>query len=72
MEYSEIQNDDYSSADRNDSAIIISNYYTNIQMECPMCYDIYDEIEKIPRNLHCGHTYCEECLVNAIKNKGRL
>lgn len=41
-------------------------------MECPMCYDIYDEGQKVPRNLHCGHTYCEECLINSIKNKGRL
>lgn len=41
-------------------------------MECPMCYDIYDESLKVPRNLHCGHTYCEECLHNSIKNKGRL
>lgn len=32
------------------------------RMECPMCYDLYDPEVKIPRNLNCGHTVCEECL----------
>ena len=31
-------------------------------MECPSCYELYDETTKIPRNLFCGHTYCEYCL----------
>lgn len=31
-------------------------------MECPMCYELYDDEKKNPRNLSCGHTYCEFCL----------
>lgn len=31
-------------------------------MECPSCLEIYDEYQRIPRNLPCGHTYCESCL----------
>lgn len=37
-----------------------------------MCYEIYDEAQKVPRNLHCGHTSCEECLNNSVRNKGKL
>jgi len=32
-------------------------------MECPSCYDIFDDKERTPRNLHCGHTFCEKCLI---------
>ena len=31
-------------------------------MECPSCYESFDEKEKVPRNLQCGHTFCEKCL----------
>ena len=41
-------------------------------MECPSCYDIYDDEEKIPRNLPCGHTYCQECLTQIANIKKRL
>ena len=35
-------------------------------MECPMCYELYDDVEHIPRNLNCGHTYCEFCLKKTV------
>lgn len=40
-------------------------------MECPSCYELYDEGERCPRNLPCGHTYCEHCLkqILALKKK---
>jgi kelch-like protein 10 len=38
-------------------------------MECPMCYDLYDPEVKIPRNLNCGHTVCEECLQIVYEKK---
>ncbi len=31
-------------------------------MECPSCYESFDEKERVPRNLQCGHTFCEKCL----------
>lgn len=32
-------------------------------MECPSCYEYFDGETRIPRNLNCGHTFCEVCLV---------
>lgn len=32
-------------------------------MECPVCYREWDSELVIPRNLPCGHSYCEEDLV---------
>ena len=34
-----------------------------IKMECPSCYDYFDGETRIPRNLCCGHTFCEVCLI---------
>jgi len=31
-------------------------------MECPSCYITFDDKIRIPRNLNCGHTFCEACL----------
>ena len=31
-------------------------------MECPSCYQIYNDRKRVPKNLYCGHTYCLECL----------
>jgi len=33
-------------------------------MECPSCYELFNEEKRIPRNLPCGHTYCQFCLEN--------
>eukprot|EP00826_Nyctotherus_ovalis_P065668 TRINITY_DN9657_c0_g1_i12.p1 TRINITY_DN9657_c0_g1~~TRINITY_DN9657_c0_g1_i12.p1 ORF type:complete len:123 (+),score=14.67 TRINITY_DN9657_c0_g1_i12:132-500(+) len=38
-------------------------------MECPSCYNIFDDKERTPRNLNCGHTFCESCLVQFQMNK---
>ncbi|KRX01567.1 hypothetical protein PPERSA_01470 [Pseudocohnilembus persalinus] len=43
-----------------------------LPIECPMCYDHYDEEQKIPRNLTCGHTYCEYCLEQIYELKRRI
>ena len=34
-------------------------------MECPVCYREWDSETVIPRNLPCGHSYCEDDL-NAL------
>ena len=32
-------------------------------MECPSCYEFFDAEVRVPRNLPCCHTFCEECLL---------
>ena len=32
-------------------------------MDCPSCYEYFDADDRIPRNLNCGHTFCEQCLI---------
>jgi hypothetical protein len=31
-------------------------------MKCKLCDEIFDTKYKIPRNLNCGHCFCEQCL----------
>ena len=31
-------------------------------MECPSCMEEFQESEKIPLNLECGHSYCKPCM----------
>ncbi|KFK44267.1 hypothetical protein AALP_AA1G236000 [Arabis alpina] len=35
--------------------------------ECPVCLQCYDGDYTVPRVLACGHTACEECLINLPK-----
>nr|XP_045610764.1 E3 ubiquitin-protein ligase RNF168-like [Procambarus clarkii] len=39
--------------------------------ECSVCFNDYDENRLRPRTLPCGHTFCCQCIDNAIKN-GKL
>ena len=32
-------------------------------MDCPSCYEFFDAGDRVPRNLTCGHTFCEQCLI---------
>lgn len=36
--------------------------------ECPLCCEIYDDQNFLPRLLSCGHTFCSSCLQNLLKN----
>ena len=38
-------------------------------MECPSCYEFFDANTRVPRNLNCGHTFCEECLLKIEEQK---
>ncbi|XP_069159705.1 uncharacterized protein [Procambarus clarkii] len=36
--------------------------------ECTVCYENYEEATRRPRTLPCGHTFCSDCIENAIEN----
>ncbi|XP_069193067.1 tripartite motif-containing protein 59-like [Procambarus clarkii] len=36
--------------------------------ECSVCFNDYDDNRLRPRTLPCGHTFCSQCIDNAIKN----
>ncbi|XP_069193463.1 E3 ubiquitin-protein ligase TRIM32-like [Procambarus clarkii] len=36
--------------------------------ECSVCFNNYDDNQLRPRTLLCGHTFCSQCINNAIKN----
>nr|XP_045610760.1 tripartite motif-containing protein 59-like [Procambarus clarkii] len=36
--------------------------------KCSVCYNDYDDNQLRPRTLPCGHTFCSQCVDNAIKN----
>ena len=35
-------------------------------MECPICFMNFDHTKKVPRNISCGHSVCEECIKNLL------
>jgi E3 ubiquitin-protein ligase KEG len=35
-----------------------------MDIACPICYDHYNDKDKIPRILQCGHTFCQNCLMD--------
>jgi hypothetical protein len=35
-----------------------------MEVSCPICYDPYNDREKTPRILSCGHTFCQGCLLD--------
>ena len=41
-------------------------------MECPICYRDWDAETVIPRNLPCGHSFCEDDLLKLFKMSENL
>ncbi|XP_051510290.1 RING finger protein 223-like [Myxocyprinus asiaticus] len=39
-----------------------SNTAESPEVECPVCYQEYDQDSKLPRMLECLHVFCTECL----------
>ena len=35
-----------------------------MDIACPICYDHYNDKDKIPRIVQCGHTFCQNCLMD--------
>jgi hypothetical protein len=36
-------------------------------LDCAICLEHYDNKEKMPRILRCGHTFCTRCLTSLTK-----
>ena len=36
-------------------------------MECPICSELFNDVDHCPRLLRCGHTCCEQCLNHVLK-----
>lgn len=41
-------------------------------LECNICLEKYDNKEKLPRILKCGHTFCTKCLKELSKLNNNL
>ena len=41
-------------------------------MDCPSCYLVFNDRQRIPLNIPCGHTYCLECLLKIYDDKGYI
>nr|XP_045595445.1 tripartite motif-containing protein 59-like [Procambarus clarkii] len=50
------------------SSLITSCEEDNKPEECSVCYNDYDDNQLRPRTLPCGHTFCSQCIDNAIEN----
>lgn len=40
--------------------------------ECSVCFSAYSRMDRIPRVLHCRHTFCETCLQTMSRPSGEL
>lgn len=40
--------------------------------ECSVCLQAYTRSERIPRLLHCRHTFCQPCLETMLQAQGSL
>eukprot|EP00826_Nyctotherus_ovalis_P027766 TRINITY_DN2172_c0_g1_i7.p5 TRINITY_DN2172_c0_g1~~TRINITY_DN2172_c0_g1_i7.p5 ORF type:complete len:163 (-),score=28.06 TRINITY_DN2172_c0_g1_i7:1402-1890(-) len=41
-------------------------------MECPICLREWSDPDCLPRSLFCGHSFCDQCLVNLLLKKKTL
>ncbi|XP_029932103.1 RING finger protein 227 isoform X2 [Myripristis murdjan] len=40
------------------------------ELECGICYQIYNSGRRCPRELHCKHSFCESCLAALSRPQG--
>ncbi|XP_041094407.1 RING finger protein 224 [Polyodon spathula] len=43
------------------------------KLDCIICYSSFNLRERLPRKLHCGHTFCQDCLrrLDTVLNEQR-
>ncbi|XP_059186049.1 RING finger protein 208-like [Centropristis striata] len=44
--------------------------FINEELECCVCCYEYSRSDRVPRVLHCGHTFCAPCLEKLCKQEG--
>lgn len=44
----------------------------SVELECSICFCLYSRSERIPRLLHCRHTFCSLCLEKLSLLRGRV
>lgn len=44
--------------------------FDNEDLECAVCYCEYSRRDRIPRMLHCQHTFCARCLERMSQTDG--
>lgn len=42
------------------------------ELECVVCFNVYSRSDRIPRMLHCQHTFCSVCLEKLTSVRGIL
>jgi hypothetical protein len=38
------------------------------ELQCSICVEEYDQIDHRPLFLHCGHTFCQQCVKKNVPN----
>ncbi|XP_069179845.1 LON peptidase N-terminal domain and RING finger protein 3 isoform X2 [Procambarus clarkii] len=46
--------------------------FGNSPFECKVCYVDFDDCERRPRNLPCGHAFCTRCIASTIRKNSLL
>ncbi|CAL1531746.1 unnamed protein product [Lymnaea stagnalis] len=41
-------------------------------LKCLICREMYNEVDKLPKMLHCHHTYCMDCLYQMYRVEGEF
>lgn len=41
-------------------------------MKCLICREVYNEVDKLPKMLHCHHTFCMDCLYQMYRVEGEF
>lgn len=44
----------------------------DVEMECVVCFNEYSRSERVPRVLHCKHTFCAPCLEKMSSVQGAI
>ncbi|XP_005088881.1 uncharacterized protein LOC101857754 [Aplysia californica] len=41
-------------------------------LKCLICREVYNEVDKLPKMLHCHHTFCLDCLLQMYRVEGEF